>query len=669
MNLKSGALVGHHYIVESLLGIGGMASVYRVRHRVLNKLCALKVLHPHLLHSAEARHRFLEEGRLQATLNHPGIAPVLEVISEPGLAGLILELLIGEDLESRLQSVGTMPFESIRRLMDTVLETLAWIHQRGVVHRDLKSANLFLERLPSGEERLRLMDFGIALSPDRRLTRAGTMMGTLEYTAPEQLRAPETVDARADLFSAGVLAYELLFGQTPFHADSDLEIQQRIVEGIYIAASERDPTLSIELDAWLDSSLSVDRKDRFVSADAMRAALTALNPHAPPPAQDPSSLPAGRAIFRNGRLQLEGATARATARLDKIRSDLIDLELDDGASGLPEHIAAIAVGDEPLLPLPEETLEDLRQLGREARLPSLRAPNLHLRAQGNLTATAAERFAIHVTLTDPDTGVPAQRQGARWISDNSEGLLPVQLADALDRISKGTPTGSSGESPAAITRQRMLWWGRLRRILLEHDAQLGGYLARNDATIVDRLKPRLSRRPDGSMELLLGADNVDTNALTQAIDRFNPRANQDPTLNWRDSNGSTHRQRLLFTETARRAATAAQRLRRSPHQALPRLLEAPETLLDPSLFDLSSYGDRVVGFGPVVYRVSRDQRSDGTPTLSLEPSAGEGSADPLGSLTDEQQRELAEKLHQAAQRGIPYLHFQGAWIRVPAPKT
>jgi formylglycine-generating enzyme required for sulfatase activity/tRNA A-37 threonylcarbamoyl transferase component Bud32 len=270
--MRPGEIVDR-YIVEALLGEGGMARVYRVRHQALGSLHALKVLHPHLLAHDELRGRFLAEGRIQARLRHPHLVAVTDIISQPGLAGLVMELLEGGDLEHVLQQ-GPVPLSVARQWTLQALSALSFVHGHGIVHRDIKPANLFIERCPDGERRLRVMDFGIARDTAAARTAVTTQMGTVGYMSPEQIRWPKSVDARSDLFSLGCVLYELLTGTAPFAADSAFSTQERITAGRFpdpvgVPAAEA---------AILRRALAVDREERFPTAAAFAQALTPPEP-------------------------------------------------------------------------------------------------------------------------------------------------------------------------------------------------------------------------------------------------------------------------------------------------------------------------------------------------------------------------------------------------------
>ncbi|MDG1484332.1 MAG: bifunctional serine/threonine-protein kinase/formylglycine-generating enzyme family protein [Myxococcota bacterium] len=272
MGLKPGQHIGS-YEIESEHGVGGMAVVYLASHRALRTSHAIKVLDKKLSRSEEIRQRFLSEARTQAGLRHPHITPVTDVISEPGVAAIVMPFLHGEDLGKRLARAGAVPVEEAIPWILQVLDALTLAHEQGIIHRDLKPANLFLEAQPGGREAVWVMDFGIARLADSRLTRAAMTMSPLRYMSPEQIQSPRSVDARSDLFSLGAVLYELVTGQVAFDGDTDFHIQMNIVSGKYTRPSAILPDQHAALAAVIDRALATAPSDRFDSAQALAQAL------------------------------------------------------------------------------------------------------------------------------------------------------------------------------------------------------------------------------------------------------------------------------------------------------------------------------------------------------------------------------------------------------------
>ena len=273
MNLTPGQRIGTYYVVEELIGTGGMATVYRARHAVLESRHAIKLLMPHLAARQELRLRFLEEGKIQARLRHRHMVPVTDLINEAGAAGLVMSWLDGSDLRDHLSAHGPFSAAQATRLTLQALDALALVHSHGVIHRDLKPGNLFLEALPRGQTQLRVMDFGIAKVVDKQRTKTAQHMGSTAYMSPEQIKSPREVDPRSDLFSLGAVLFEMLAGAPAFDAETDYELMRRITSGEH-APLPGPPALQ----PILRRALQVSPEDRFPDAAAFAAALRALEP-------------------------------------------------------------------------------------------------------------------------------------------------------------------------------------------------------------------------------------------------------------------------------------------------------------------------------------------------------------------------------------------------------
>ena len=217
--LQPGALLDGRYRILSMLGTGGMGSVYRAEHEAIGRVVAVKVLHPEHCASHAERERFRREARVAVRLRSPHVVETLDFGEDPeGRLFLVMELLEGEPVRSVLAREGQLAPERVVRLLRQLLAGLEAAHAAGIVHRDLKPENLWLDG-SGASERLRLLDFGIAKwtgpASGTAQTQAGLVVGTPEYLAPEQAVGGE-VDHRADIYSTGVLAFVLLTGRHPF---------------------------------------------------------------------------------------------------------------------------------------------------------------------------------------------------------------------------------------------------------------------------------------------------------------------------------------------------------------------------------------------------------------------------------------------------------------------
>jgi serine/threonine protein kinase len=206
--------VGPRYAVVEVAGAGGMGTVFRARHQELGHWVAIKVLPPEIAASRMRQERFRREAQLAARLSHPNIVPVYEFGQRDGLTYQIMPFVRGQTLQSLLRERGRLPVATVLRLLEGVADALDFAHARGVVHRDVKPANILVEAQTA---RALLTDFGVALVPagGDAITVPGTAVGTPEYMAPEQETSAERVDGRADLYALAIVAYEALAGALP----------------------------------------------------------------------------------------------------------------------------------------------------------------------------------------------------------------------------------------------------------------------------------------------------------------------------------------------------------------------------------------------------------------------------------------------------------------------
>ena len=270
--LEPGVQIDQLEILEEMER-GGMARVFRVRHINLGSLHVLKVLDPSLVADAEMRKRFLVEGQIQAQLVHPNIARVTNMIIQPGVAGLVVDLVPGQTLDDWVASRNGPPTVSqIKQLFLPLLAGVGYAHSRGVVHRDIKPANIVVDD-SDGELAPKILDFGIAKIVDaafgghavKARTKTGSRLGTPNYMSPEQVRGLADVDARSDIFSLAATLYEVVTLQVPFDAPSDFDVQRRIVDGDLDAPRELVAGLDPVLDACIAKGLATDRAERFQS--------------------------------------------------------------------------------------------------------------------------------------------------------------------------------------------------------------------------------------------------------------------------------------------------------------------------------------------------------------------------------------------------------------------
>lgn len=273
-----GDLVSGKYRIVRLIGDGGMGVVYEARHEVLGSSVALKFLHAELAKRPGLTQRFLQEARVSATIQSPHVTRVTDVdTAQDGAPYLVMELLSGQSLQALLDWQQKLPVEQAVDFGLQILAGLEAAHAMGVVHRDMKPDNVFVTQTGGGPL-LKLIDFGIAklrvaTEASKGLTRAGVVMGTPEYMAPEQLVSAHTTDHRADIYSLGVMLFEMLAGCRPADGD-DVEVIVAAVEGGRVRRLlDVAPTVPPGLAALVERATHPDREQRFQSASEMRLAL------------------------------------------------------------------------------------------------------------------------------------------------------------------------------------------------------------------------------------------------------------------------------------------------------------------------------------------------------------------------------------------------------------
>lgn len=261
------------YRVLKALGRGGMAQVYRAYHPQLDRYVAVKVLRSDLVEQDEFLSRFRREAHAVSRLRHPAIVQVFDFDAQNDIYYMVMELLEGDTLRARLNQYRVkgerMPLPEILRVLKDVLGGLQYAHSEGVIHRDLKPANIMLTKRGQAV----LTDFGIAqIVGATQYTVSGALMGTLNYMAPEQ-GLKGACDARSDLYSLGIVLYEMLTGYTPFDADTPLAILLKHLNDPLPLPSQMDPSLPAALEHIVLKALAKEPADRFQGAGEMLAAI------------------------------------------------------------------------------------------------------------------------------------------------------------------------------------------------------------------------------------------------------------------------------------------------------------------------------------------------------------------------------------------------------------
>jgi serine/threonine protein kinase len=262
-----------HYELDCEIGRGGMGVVYRAKDRRLKRIVAIKVLPPELAFRSEIKTRFLREAETAAQLNHPNIVDIYAVDEAEGIVYFVMAYITGDNLAKRLHDRGALSVEETRRTMRDVADALAYAHERGVIHRDIKPDNILIDE-QSG--RPMVTDFGIARAVsdgDSRLTATGIAIGTPTYMSPEQAAGERTVDGRSDLYSLGILGYQMLSGQPPFLANSTPAILVKHISERPTPIEQRRADVPPDLARVVMTLLEKDPANRFPSAKSVVIAL------------------------------------------------------------------------------------------------------------------------------------------------------------------------------------------------------------------------------------------------------------------------------------------------------------------------------------------------------------------------------------------------------------
>ena len=270
--LQTGDIIDR-FTIEGVLGQGGMAVVYRVSHQTLGSQHALKVL---TVGSKAITERMLQEGRVQASLRHPNVVAVHDVLDIGGQPGLLMEYVDGPSLDGFLIENPHPDPELAFELFMGTLAAVAHAHEHGLVHRDLKPGNILLQQV-AGRWIPKVTDFGLAklVEGDQNLskTRSGVAMGTPSYMSPEQIRDAKSVDARGDVFALGCVLYELYTGEQAFYGEDILEIFNKVATGDYPAPREVNPEIPDRVVAAIEGALRIRKEDRIPNCAMMREVL------------------------------------------------------------------------------------------------------------------------------------------------------------------------------------------------------------------------------------------------------------------------------------------------------------------------------------------------------------------------------------------------------------
>ena len=278
-----GKTIGQKYLIKSVIGEGGMGTVFEAEHYALGRTVAVKVLHPMQAKRPVAVKRFHQEARAAGAIGHPNICEVYDLGTlDDGSPYLVMERLLGETMADRIAREGGLPFGDVIDGMTEVLSALTAAHEKGIVHRDIKPENVFMTRRGASPI-AKLLDFGVSKilsmaggDEELALTRTGMVMGTPFYMSPEQARGDRDLDARVDIYGCGVMMYEMLTGRRPFRASNYNALLVQILSAQPAPARELRGDLPVGFDRVIQKSMRRARDERYQNAVEFQKDLATL---------------------------------------------------------------------------------------------------------------------------------------------------------------------------------------------------------------------------------------------------------------------------------------------------------------------------------------------------------------------------------------------------------
>ena len=434
-----GDLVGRslgRYKIRALIGVGGMGAVYVADHTVLGRQAAVKVLHPQFAVDDVLVKRFFHEARAAGTVKHPSIVDVYDFGEEPGVgAYIVMELLEGVTLSDILADVGRIDPKRTARIAARVASAVGAAHRADLIHRDLKPDNLVLLPDPDHpeEERVKVLDFGVAKLMDKPgnrgvVTGTGQVLGTPKYMSPEQCAGSKSVDARSDIYSLAVIAYEMLCGQAPFTDDGYGELMVS-----HITKMPRPPRTLVEdvpeaLEQVILRALAKEPDERFESMQAFAAALRESVKDLPAPTGDPL------------------VTAQRLAAATTPSTELAPTVDASDAGHDPVASEAATVSDHSLRPAPDGGSGTLAPATVASGSTMTAPPGRGALGVGIGVAGVALAVAVFALFGDGDNGDPMTTSAAV-----SSGTSAAATAEATAATLTPAPATEAPATPAPAT--------------------------------------------------------------------------------------------------------------------------------------------------------------------------------------------------------------------------
>ena len=273
--INKGYLLGDRYRIVDTLGEGGMANVYLADDIILKRQVAVKIIRLDLQKDSQVTARFEREALATSELSHPNIVSVFDVGSDHGLPYMVMEYVKGPDLKEYIQDNTPIPLPKVIKIMDQILSAMSLAHKHGVIHRDLKPQNILMDE----NGNIKIADFGIAVALNQTtITQTNSVLGSVHYMSPEQTRGG-MVTKQSDIYSLGIILYELLTGQVPFNGETPVVIALKHAEDEIPSLRKQNKDIPQALENVVLKATAKDPRDRYASVDEMKADLdTSLDP-------------------------------------------------------------------------------------------------------------------------------------------------------------------------------------------------------------------------------------------------------------------------------------------------------------------------------------------------------------------------------------------------------
>jgi serine/threonine protein kinase len=445
-------LVAGKYEVLDLIGRGGMGSVWQGRHASLGTRVAIKFVDPEHAQSHEARSRFVTEARAAATIQSKHAIQIYDHgVTDDGRPYIVMELLLGEPLDRRIERVGRLSLAETARILGQVCRALQRAHDAGIIHRDLKPENIFLVRSPDDdEETAKVLDFGIAkimatpgVQAATSSTRTGAVLGTPYYMSPEQARGLRNIDHRTDLWSLGVIAYKCVTGALPFEGESVGDLLVNICTGPVPSPSAAGAQVPKAFETWFFRTMEREPAKRFSQASELASALAlaaGLSVRRPGSSQDDATFGPHHEGARDGgsgraAQSGDGSAAGITsapftasprpARPPRRALFVVSAALVGGAIGVIGVIKIVSAPQSPATPA---------TMGVESAAPRPSAP-----PSASIVLAPSPAPAASLSIAVPSATSRTQRPTAASTTTPAEGASAANPANTLATGSPATP--------------------------------------------------------------------------------------------------------------------------------------------------------------------------------------------------------------------------------------